>query len=190
MAKPTITQTKISQEINLEEELGVDLSQFPSLKQSLGQAMIDKIVERTESGKGVKFDTAGRGRQIDLRKPYSKEYQDSLEFKAAGKSKNDINMTLSGDMLRSIDLVRAQGNTLEIAIDDPDEAAKAHGHQTGKNGQVKKMLRPFFGVTKSEIKEVSSQFKSEINRAKEIEREETSLFNQGILDALRRLGGS
>ena len=129
------TKKEISQTINLKELLG--RSPTPQERVSIGQDLIDRILERTESGKslsGHKF------------KAYSKEYKDSLDFQAFGKT-NRVNMTLTGDMLASIDILKETKDTITIGIAG-DEAPKAFNHQTGDT--VPK--RRFFGVTKGDTK--------------------------------------
>ena len=137
MAKIKETQSQVSQTINIKEILGRTPTEAE--KQSIGQALIDRIIERTESGKGL----SGK----NLKSPYSKEYADSLEFKAFGKSRGKVNMTLTGDMLASIDILRSTRDTITIGIEG-DQAAKAFNHQTGDT--VPK--RRFFGVTQKDIR--------------------------------------
>ena len=136
----------LSQTINLKEVFGRDVSDRPALKQAFAQAVIDHIVERSESGKAV----TGR----NLKKPYSDEYAETLEFLAAGKSKGAVNMKLTGDMLRSIDLIDEDAQTITIGIDDPNEAPKAFNHQTGDT--VPK--RPFFGINQRELNDIAGEF--------------------------------
>lgn len=190
MASPKITKKKTSQQINLKDEFGVDFSGRDALKQAIGQAIIDKMLRRvTEDNKGAQFsDESGTGRRVNLRSPYSDAYQESDEFKAAGKSATDINMTLKGDMLNSIDLLKIRGNTIEVGIDDDDEAGKAHGHMTGKNGKVPKMRRPFFGVTKAELKEIRREFAGEIKDAIKASKKGDD-FDQAVTKILERVRG-
>lgn len=153
MKKPTISLSKIEQEIDLKELFGVDLSEDESLKQAIGQVLIDQMLSRVESGKGI----GG----VKLKSPYSKRYADSIEFKAAGKSKGKVNMTLTGDMLASVNVVSTEGNKIKIGIDNDDQVAKAYNHQTGDTVPA----RPFFGFTKGELSEIKSKFKSKIKAA-------------------------
>lgn len=189
MTAPKIEQDEISQSIDF-DEFGIDLRNASSLKQQIGQALIDKMVERVESGTGIVFDGSGRGRRKKLRSPYSDEYADSLEFQAAGKNASRVNMTLSGDMLGAIDVLSATGNRVVIGIDDPDEAAKAHGHQTGKNNTVPKMKRPFFGLNQTEINQVLAEFKSDLDQLRARGDEDRSLIENALLDALASLRAS
>jgi hypothetical protein len=136
--------------INLAETLGVD-TVSDTVASGIGQAIIDKIKSRTQDENEDK-----NGRNF---KPYSKDYIESIEFKAFGKSPKDVNLTASGDMLGLMDIVGFDGRVLEIGWNDPEQAAKAHGHITGKNGEVPKMKRDFFGIKVQELEEIASQFK-------------------------------
>lgn len=153
MKKPTVTLSKIEQEIDLKELFGVDLSEDESLKQAIGQVLVDTMLTRAESGKGI----GG----VKLKSPYSKTYANSIEFKAAGKSKGKVNMTLTGDMLAAVNVVSTDGNKIKIGIDDDEQVAKAYNHQVGDTVPA----RPFFGFTKDELSEVKSKFKSKIKAA-------------------------
>jgi hypothetical protein len=113
--------------------------------EAIGQATIDYIRERASKGLGLGGETM---------KPtkYSQSYQNSPDFKAAGKSASPVNMRLSGDMLNSIDLI-LEGDRLRIGL-PPDESPKAHGHMTGQEGQGTLPKRQFFGVTKKEFDQI------------------------------------
>ena len=148
-----LSESEVSQELNLKEIFGFNFKGKDALKQAIGQAFIDRIVERTKSGKRVD------GKK--LKSPYSKMYADSLDFKAAGKSRGKVNMTLTGDMLRSIDVLEVGANTLKIGVDDPDEAAKAYNHQVGDTVPA----RPFFGVTNKLVDEVKKEFRDDLRQA-------------------------
>ena len=151
--KPKITKKEVSQKFNLGEYFGVDFGRDPDLKQEIGQAIIDKIIERTEDGK----DISEKGF-----KKYSKEYVDSDEFKDFGKSKNEINMTLTGRMLDDIDIISESRNTIKIGFEDSTEILKAFNHNTGDT--VKK--RKFFGIRERDLKEIGKEFRSELNAIK------------------------
>jgi|LakMenE01Jun11ns_1017448.scaffolds.fasta_scaffold9959057_17 hypothetical protein len=186
MAEPGIKlrKTRIEQKLNLTEIIGKDISSDPVLVRKIAQGIIDYMVDRAKDGKGI-------GRK-DLKSPYSKAYAESLAFKAAGKSRNNVNMTLSGDMLRSIDILEEDGASVVIGIDDPTDAPKAYGHQTGFEGHPTipqgKYRRQFFGVTTDEVKkEIIPKFKSEIDRSvgtravSSLETQEAAIdFVQGI----------
>lgn len=152
-----VEQDIVAQEFDLEELLGIDLSSDDTLAAEIGQDIVEYIKGRAEKGIGV------GGKQ--LRTPYSKEYASSAEFKAAGKKASKVNMTLTGDMLDSIEVLDFDGQVLTVGIEN-DQAPKAHGHMTGKNGEVPNMKREFFGLTKSELKDITSNYASRIEDAK------------------------
>lgn len=170
MAKPKgliVEQDLVAQEFDLESITGVDFSDDPDLLENIGNEIKDYITNRVIS------KNQGYGGQ-KLRSPYSKSYQNSIEFDLFGKSATDINMTMTGDMLGAINIITAEGSDLLIGIDDQN-AAKAHGHMTGKNGEVPKMKREFFGVTMDELKKnVLSKFKSDIKELKSEQSKEST----------------
>ena len=121
MREPKATKNQVTQTINLEELLGVSLSGETALRRRVAQRVIDLMVERTQDNK----DNTGK------RFPsYSKEYVESEEFILSGKSKNDINLTLTGAMLGSVDLVAETANTITVGVAGL-EAPKAFNHQVG-----------------------------------------------------------
>ena len=175
MKGPKVTLEKIEQDIDLDEFFpGVDFSDERALKEAIGQDIIDKIVSRTEAGGGIKISANGQGRPVKLKAPYSKQYVDSLEFKAAGKQKAKVNMTLTGDMLAAIDVVSTTGNKIKIGITDDDQIPKAYNHQTGDTVPE----RPFFGISKSELKEILDDYRDNI-KALKTEDEDAKAERQG-----------
>lgn len=185
MAAPKITKKRTQQIINLEEEFGVDLRRNTALKQALGQAIIDKMLKRTSEGNGIIFTKDGKGRRVKLKSPYSDKYAESDEFKAFGKKKNKVNMELTGDMLASIDILRSRGNELVIGIDDPEEVEKSFNHNTGDT--VPK--RPFFGVSKKELREIKKEFDGDIKKAITARSEgDRDAFQEALLGLISRIG--
>lgn len=160
MAKPKgliVQEDIVAQEFDLEEIVGFDLSSEPDLLRDIGDSVAEFVRTRAADNKGI----GGK----ELRKPYSKSYQSTLEFELYGKSASDVNMTLTGDMLTSINTLDVDGSKVIVGIEG-EQAPKAHGHMTGKNGEVPKMKREFFGLTRSEFKEVIAPFKERINDLK------------------------
>jgi hypothetical protein len=145
--------------IDLSEVFGGPMPESENLKKRLGQAVLDKIKDRTLAQKDVnnkKF------------KKYSTQYKESLDFKAFGKSPNNVNLTLTGDMLDFMDLLEIDGDRLVFGWDDEDEAAKAHGNIKGSYGgdPNPKKARDFFGLTPGQIKELKAEFKSVVEVSK------------------------
>ena len=160
MKSPKVTKSTIEQEIDLGEIFGIDATDAPALKNALAQAIIDHIVSRTQDGKGMRFGGYGSGTGLKLKSPYSKEYQESLEFKAAGKKATEVNMTLTGDMLASLDVISTRGNKIKIGISDDLQILKAFNHITGDTVPE----RPWFGVNRDELEQIGGNFSSDFSR--------------------------
>ena len=132
-------------------EIPEDLT--PKEREALGDAVIEHIVERSESGKGIY--RSGRGFTIKDFPGYSESYVASLDFANAGKSKGQTNLTLSGDMLASIDLLSHQKGSILIGFENgTEENDRAEGNQLGSYGgdPNPSKARPFLGVTPSELR--------------------------------------
>ena len=138
--------------IDLAETLGTD-NVPESVASDIGAAVIQKIISRTQEENVDKRDAPF--------KEYSTSYANSAIFKALGKSESNINLTGTGEMLDSLSVLNFDGRILEIGWNDPDQAAKAHGHITGKNGQVPKMKRDFFGLFVSDLTEIAEGYEGE-----------------------------
>lgn len=145
-----LSKRDVSQTINLEEMFGVSFQGEKALRMAIAQKVIDYIVKRTQEGK----DISGK----NLAK-YHPDYVASAEFELAGKSKNEVNMTLTGNMLAQLDVLSDSPNTIRIGWEDNEEILKAYNHNTGDT--VTK--REFFGITNKEAKEVIlEEFESDI----------------------------
>ncbi len=167
----TLTKSDVSQTINLEDVLGVSFVGEKALRLSIAQAVIDYIVERTQDGKALNGGSF---------KPYSKDYKESTAFNLL-KDSSEVNMTLTGSMLGSIDVLSDGPNTIRIGFRDTKEKLKAFNHNTGDTLPK----RPFFGVTQKEVKElIEDQFSSELNKLRSGETDsEAKLTVREILSA-------
>jgi hypothetical protein len=171
--KITLTQTEVSQTIDLSKLFGESISKakFKPIREAFGQAVIDLMKERTERGVDIK------GKPF---KAYSPQYVKSLDFAAAGKSKNKINMTLSGDMLGLLDVVENKKSEIKIGWgSDETENAKAYNHNEGDTLPK----RAFFGVTEKELQKLAETFKDDVEKIVD-----KSLEKNIDLDAIKALG--
>lgn len=155
---PKFSKDEVSQTINLKEQFGIDFTGLEDFRDIIGEAIIQKIKERTESGQGVSF-SGENARPVTL-KGYSKEYKDSPEFKAFGKT-SKVNMTLSGDMLNLMDVIDHTANTIKIGWDDGEQNAKSYNHNVGDTVP----RRPFFGISKTELQEIVNEIKPDLKAA-------------------------
>ena len=144
----TSSQTNVRLEVNLDEMFGQIVPDSTAFRQEVGQAIIDKIVERTKDGKFLN----------KAKQTYSEEYVDSVEFKAYGKSKSEVNLTQSGDMLGLLDIIQEDKNKIVIGWDDSLQSQKAHGHITGSVGAK----RNFLGLPMEDLRSIADKFRDEL----------------------------
>ncbi len=100
---------------------------------------------------------------------YSKSYTNSVNFKAAGKSKGDINLTLSGDMLASMELLENKKSKVSIGFEEGSlENAKADGNIRGTYGQkspIKGKARDFLGISDEELAKIIAKYPKDDDKA-------------------------
>jgi hypothetical protein len=156
-------------EIDL-EKIFDNVPNSSSFRQAVGQAAIDIIRRRTQNDNK---SWTGSG----FKKPYSKQYQESLAFQAAGKSANNVNLTLTGDMLGLMDIIEETETTIKIGWSDKLEANKAHGHISGNIG----VKRDFLGLNEKEILELKDKFQ---DMAKETQVTEFKSSVQTLADVI------
>lgn len=138
-------------EIDLKELFGksVKVPNNTKFRQAIGQEVIDKIVDRTEATKYLS----------PAKQKYSKEYAETTEFQAFGKSKNKVNLTQSGDMLNSLDIIKEKEDKIVIGWTDKEDKAKATNHNFG----VTVPKREFLGLTSKESQEIRNKFKPQVD---------------------------
>jgi hypothetical protein len=176
--KINLEEDEVSQEFDLQKIFGVDFEIPQVVHEAFGQEVIDIIRERTAKTKDINGN--------DLPSPYSEAYSESLEFKAFGKSKNKVNMKLTGDMLDSMDILDIDGNVLKVGLEGL-EATKAFAHNTGFEGHPvldgKVPKRKFFGVTKDEVNKIKSKLQDLLERSKDVTQDEDA-FTLGAIELL------
>ena len=148
-----LSEKEVSQAIDIETEFGVDLSDFPLLRKKIGQAMVDRIIDRNEKENvnlwGTKF------------KPYDEKYIKSDAFKDFGKSASKVDMTLTGKMLEAVDFKDGK-HVIQLFV-KKKETPKAYNHQVGDTVPP----RSWFGMAKSDYEKIKKKFKSDLDKAKE-----------------------
>jgi hypothetical protein len=161
--------------IDLSDIFGGPIPNSPDLRAAIGQEILDIIVERT----GENLD---KNEKAFRPKKYSKEYADSLEFQAFGKSRGDVNLRLTGDMLQLMDIVEETPTTLTIGWRDDFQAQKASGHITGANNLPK---RDFFGLSEGDIQRLKSEFGGDVER---LRKDANNLDFSSFLDSTTAIG--
>lgn len=146
-----LRRNRIRQTINLGELLDVDFTGQSGLRLAIAQRVLDHIRDRTQDGRDVDGNSfAG----------YSEDYINSAEFILTGKSASEVNMTLTGQMLSSMDVLSEGPNTIVIGIDDPTQAPKAYNHNVGDTVP----RRAFFGVREGEMRDlIESEFGDDLD---------------------------
>lgn len=93
----------------------------------IAEEILNFIVERTKKGVG------SDGKKFP---EYSSEYINSFDFKAAGKSKGKVDLTLSGEMLDSIEIIEAKKGKIVYGYSSDNEMqGRAEGNLLGTYGR-------------------------------------------------------
>lgn len=123
---------------------------------AIGQEVIDYIVKRTQEGKDKNnrdfpgyTEKGVNGRKIN-------GYVDSLDFRIAGKSKRDVNLTLSGDMLSLLQVLKIEEGKIVIGYKSGDKInGRVEGNVLGTYGQsspIRGKKRDFLGIKTSDLR--------------------------------------
>jgi hypothetical protein len=148
----TVGSNQYALRIDLDEIFGTAFPNSSRLRQAVGQDILDIINKRTADNKS--WD----GKQF---RNYSELYSESLEFQAAGKSKTDPNLKLTGDMLGLMDIIEEDKATITIGWRESEEAQKAHGHISGNIG----VKRDFLGISEKEVRTIKERWEDAIREA-------------------------
>jgi hypothetical protein len=120
---------------------------------AIAKEVIDYIIKRTKDGKD-KNEAAFQG--------YSASYKKSLDFKIAGKSPSKVNLTLSKEMLNSLELLSHKPGEITIGYDKSNAElnGKVEGNRLGTYGNSKPVTKPrdFLGIRPIKLKNIESQF--------------------------------
>lgn len=118
-----------------------------SEREQLGKDIIEFIIDRTKQG----YDK--RGSRFPK---YSKDYIASKDFKIAGKSPADVNLTLSGDMLAAIEVLDHKPGKITIGFErGSGENDRADGNIRGTYGSdspKRGKKRDFLGIESADLK--------------------------------------
>lgn len=115
---------------------------IPKALNKSGEKTVQTIVERTQSGKGLKGTF----------KRYSNEYLDYRQKQGRG-SKPDLNF--SGRMLSNLGVERKSGNSVKVKFFRQEEKKKAMQNQK---------TRPFIGLRNDELRHVTTTFRKQFER--------------------------
>ena len=105
-------------------------------RELLGQLIIERLVDRTQSGRNIDGRSFAR---------YSREYVEWLRRIGADTGRD---LTLTGEMLNSISVLRHSQGSITIGLEPGSFAARKAGWNQGGNPSIPS--RPFMGITDSE----------------------------------------
>lgn len=109
---------------------------------------------------------------------YSDSYAESFEFKLAGKSKNEPNLVLSGDMLNSIQTLESSTGYVILGFyEGTAENDKATWAERSDNGPSRK----FLGLKESELELIIAEVRLDKNS---LTNEEDPSVNEAIQTSL------
>lgn len=129
-------------------------------REAIAAEVIAYIRERTLEGKLFNEET---GREFKYSKGYSKAYKDSVAFRA-GEKGSTVNLTLSGDMLAALDIIKNTEGLVRIGYQKGSlENAKADGNIRGTYGKAtenSKLAKPFLGISDAKLREFLKNYKN------------------------------
>lgn len=129
----------------------------------LAKNVIDFIKERTD--KSVDVD----GKKFH---PYSKSYVESDNFQIAGKSKGDVNLRLTNEMMESIELLEDGPGYITIGFEEGTDANnKAVWNERSDNGPSRK----FVGINDKDLEKVIASTRLDTGLTTEIDKAATSI---------------
>lgn len=161
-----VNLNEVSQTIDVEEIAGIDLGANTGLKEAIGQAFIDFIVDRSKESKDI-----NRKGFVS----YKQSYKESDQFEAFAKT-NKVDMDLTGNMLSAIEVLEVSGNRIKIGFDDDTNTKKAYNHMTGDTVRQ----RQFFGLREKDVKEVLKAFEDDISQLRDEPRNDLERFIRAI----------
>lgn len=136
-----MAKTKLELEVDLKEIFNTSISDA-ALREEIANAVIQKIVDRTQSGKSLSG------------KAFVKYSPDYLKVRKSAGLGAEVDLTFSGEMLNSITTVKETSNKIVLGWDDETQSAKAYNHNTGDTLPQ----REFFGLQEKEKQELRNEF--------------------------------
>lgn len=117
-------------------------------RELIGREIVNFIVARTKAGKGP---GGNKFRSANGSTSYTKSYREDTDFKTAGKKPSPINLTLTGDMLDSLDV-------LDIEFPGRIVIGYVEGFENDKAGYMKDKGFDFLRLSQEELNTILSNF--------------------------------
>lgn len=169
-----------------QREIILPLGYSSEERAQIAEEILAYIVERTKAGRGAD------GKKFPK---YSKGYTESLAFKQAGKSKAKIDLTLSGEMLDELEVVKNVSGKIVIGYGkNSTQAGKAEGNILGTYGTDtpdESKARDFLEVSQNEVSKILKHYPMErTNEGRKTRKEnvqrnsDLNNFSSDIIDRL------
>lgn len=142
--KQELSGNEAKLEVDITSIFGAPISDV-AVREAVAQEIIDLIIDNAKDAKFLNPPSAKN-------QTYSESYAESDDFKIAGKSKGNVNMTQTGDMLGLMTILSQSPYRITIGWKDRLQAQKAHGHITGNVG----VTRNFLGLSDSDVSKIKS----------------------------------
>lgn len=111
-------------------------------RKQIGIEIVNYIVARAKNGQGIG--------KVPFKEPYNKNYVKTNEFKIAGKDPKDVNLTLSGDMLDSVEVLETSTGRIKIGFSSSNE--------NDKSVWLERKGFRFLGLTDKELNQILGDF--------------------------------
>jgi hypothetical protein len=159
---------KVEYKVNLTDLFGERLDLTEATKEAIGQAIIDKIINRTQDNLDKNNNSLGT---------YSSSYKDSPDFKILKGNKSLVDLTATGDMLGNIDIIKITPQTIVFGFPDGTQNTKAYGHISGMKGHPvldgKVQKRDFFGLPNEDLDKIADEFRDDAEQVDRINNAQT-----------------
>ena len=126
----------------------------PAERKAIAREVVDFIIERSK---------AGKDKNNKAFPAYSDSYAQSEAFKDFGKSKAKVNVTLTGEMIESLDRLSDSNGEIIIGYEKGDDElnGKVEGNITGSYGGKKarkEKARDFMGISSGDLKRILEKY--------------------------------
>ena len=136
--------TESAQTITIRIPIAFDLEG----RQLIAEDILEFIRNRTERGLDKNNNSFAR---------YSDSYVESIDFKIAGKSKNQVDLELSGDMMSALDIIDIRtAGFITIGYQRSEENDKAAWQRNNLRPSFPK--RDFLGITDKDLNKIISRY--------------------------------